>query len=346
MAAAKGAVYGGTIKCSGMTKTGKECTLWAYFASNDTTLCGMHSKKDTERKELPKMPEEKRREADAKRLRAHAATVAAAAAENKAHGRQGSVSCHKLLMMKNPPLVDGHLNVFPNFKHQGAFAARNGGVGYSKLSPKAMGPVKHGQPGLPDAENIENMHQGNKVFPCFVGKEAAFAKIRKAMYEDAKPYRHQHDFWADHPELVPADVKLPAKKENAPAHSVWITAEGERKFTYVESRQFYCHFYEKIALASAEFKELKSKIDNGTNVIICGYDAYPPVSPGVPEAQQHAELAKTLEKHYLDGSRPFGHELVLYTLLTTVPTPASPYPWQKHRSKNRDGSRLALPGDI
>ncbi len=63
----------------------------------------------------------------------------------------------------------------------------------------------------------------------------------------------------------------------------------------------YCHFYEQFALKDPAFAELKQMLERGYNMEIVGYDAFVPTEP--------------LETHYLDDSRPFGHELVLYSLL-------------------------------
>jgi hypothetical protein len=87
---------------------------------------------------------------------------------------------------------------------------------------------------------------------------------------------------------------------------VWIDTEGhELHLSYIESRQIYCHYYEQFALASPDFHHLKQLLADGVNLQICGYDAYQP--SGTPDT------------HYLDPSRPFGHELVLYTMSTTEP---------------------------
>lgn len=58
-------------------------------------------------------------------------------------------------------------------------------------------------------------------------------------------------------------------------------------------------------------------LNEGFNLNIVGYDAYQPT--------------KTLEEHYLDDSKPFGHELVLYTLLSTTE-----YPWVKYTTLDFD----------
>jgi hypothetical protein len=138
------------------------------------------------------------------------------------------------------------------------------------------------------------------------------------MYECKVPYRHQIKFIRDHPDLFDAKrITLPPEAEktaNQCAYSVWRMPDGTvRRFTYVESRQFYCHFYERVALASADFVRLKAMLDNGENLAICGYDAYEPT--------------ESLDTHYRDPKQPFGHELVLFTMLT-VNDPTK-YPWRK-----------------
>ena len=114
---------------------------------------------------------------------------------------------------------------------------------------------------------------------------------------------------------IPHRHKETSERKNAPVYSVWIDPEGhELHLSYIESRQVYCHFYQQKALLLPEFQRLQALLDDGYNLQICGYDAYQPTRP--------------LEEHYLDPSRPFGHELVLYTLLTESP----PYPWQIHQT--------------
>jgi hypothetical protein len=64
-------------------------------------------------------------------------------------------------------------------------------------------------------------------------------------------------------------------------------------------------------MQTQDFAILKQLIRDGHNLCICGFDAYPP--------------KYDLYTHYVDASRPFGHELVLYTLL--VVENKKDYPW-------------------
>lgn len=94
----------------------------------------------------------------------------------------------------------------------------------------------------------------------------------------------------------------------------------EHRYTYIECRYFYCHWYEKLAKETSDYKELVNKIKNGYNLQIIGYDGYNPT--------------KDLYEHYLDSTRHFGHELVLYSLLV-IDNPDN-YPWNIYYEKYND----------
>ena len=206
--------------------------------------------------------------------------------------------------MKREP---GFRLVYPNNKHGGM----RDGYGCPALSPMRLGPVRHGQPGLPDAKNIENFHQGNKCYAAECdgqppGPGKAFVENRLSMYLDSEPHRHK----------MLADG--PVKRGEKPLFSVWVTAAGEEKrLTYVESRQLYCAYYERLAAETAEFKQLRLWLADGYNLQICGYDAF-----------EMTLTEQGIEQAYLDDRAPFGHERVLAAML------ASKWqaPWQKHKT--------------
>jgi hypothetical protein len=302
-------IHYGQIGCEAKTKSGKRkglpCTNKAYFLSYEKHLCGIHSRNDPFRKKLPTDPnkEEKRAALIEERMK----KVKEVARKQREEGKRGKVICTKLRMMREAEYVEGYLRVYPNFKHQN----KKDGYGCKALSPKDMGPIDHGQPGLPIAKNLENLHQFNKVFPC-EQKDGVpterFYKTQREAYCDPVPHRHK------------AEAKSAAGgNKNIPAFSIWRRKDGsEKKCTYFESRQFYCNFYERIAKELPDFKFLKKKLKRGYNLQIIGYDAYP--------------VEKSLEECYLDTSRPFGHELVLYTLL--VEDDENNYPWRKYKTED------------
>lgn len=211
-------------------------------------------------------------------------------------------------MMRNPGFVSGYMNIFPNFNH----GNRKDGLGLPSLSPKAIGPVDHKQPGLPIALNLENFHQGNKVFRDEIDQNGNptkdFYDTRIAMYQDPIPHRHKDN------------AKTSSGNKNIPIFSVWITPDGkENRIDYFTSRQFYCTFYERATLNNPDYQDLMKKLEDGYSLRICGFDAYP-----IP-------AKSSIEDCYKDISLPFGHELVLYTMLTEDP---KMWPWKKYQTFN------------
>lgn len=208
---------------------------------------------------------------------------------------------YKMQWKRNPQLAneykDFHL-VFPNCYHE----YRQDGFGCSSLSPMKVGPIIHGQPGLPPSYNLENFHQANKVFPNEFDTKSdeilpIFFQTQLNMYNDPKPHRHK-------------------QRGVIPLFSIWVTPEGQQKrMTYFESRQLYCRFYEHGVKNNLQLQQLKDMLKEGKKLCICGYDMVT------------GPLKKSLDDYYHDESRPFGHEMVLYTLLT-VSDPAE-YPWRK-----------------
>ena len=287
--------YYGEANCIAFKRSGKPCTNKAYYRGG---LCGVHS---TDKIALSKNPDAKT--VHSQLLVDREKLVASAVAANKLLKKSGSIILSKLRMMREPDQFDGYLKVFPNFNHGG----RKDGVGMSSLSPKSIGPVLHGQPGLPPAMNLENLHQGSKVFPqeldSLGNPTDLFRTRRLEMYNDKIPWRHKFQKYAD---LVP-----PGKNKNIPLFSVWVYPDyTEVHLSYFESRQIYCCLYEKYVEVDPGFKRLKCTIADGYNIQICGYDAYP--------------ITMSLEDHYLDTSKPFGHELVLYCMLI------GERPWAKY----------------
>jgi hypothetical protein len=290
-------IYYAEKKCECKTKKdNKPCINLAYYLYNGKYCCGVHSKKEN-RSELPKNP--KRKEIIKQNIEMHFNTCKEFAKINKQNNKKGDVICCKLYMMKPVELVKGYINIFPNFKH----ANRIDGIGLPSLSPKSIGPINHGQPNLPISLNLENFHQGNKVFTNEVSEHGEptqeFFDTQISMYKDAVPHRHKKNATG-----------------NAPVFSIWIDKQDEQhKISYFESRQFYCQYYEKFVSKHSDFVKLQKKIKNGYNLRIVGYDGY--------------NIINTLEEHYCDVSKSFGHEMVLYTMLTCN---VSEYPWKKYKT--------------
>lgn len=317
--------FHGEQECMGRLANGKPCRNKAYWSAADHSgillLCGTHSKKYLpDRSELPKNPDH-----DAlvlKELVSHRESIEAQAARNREKEHGGMLTCVKMQMMRNPGLIPGTLNVFPNYLH----GKRKDGFGCPDLSPKSMGPVRHGQPGLPDALTIENYHQFNKVFPHEVGDDGAplpiFHSTRLAGYQDPVPHRHK----------INTIQRRTLSNVNIPVYSVHLDIHGnERRFSYLESRAFYCRQYEMLAPSQPSYIELRHRLNEGTDMRIVGYDGYEPTSvPG-------ENLERQLEYCYRDITRPFGHELVLYSMLALVDS--SRFPWNVYVSQHPETYR-------
>lgn len=316
-------VYYNSRPCEALKKSDNTpCTNGAYYEQQGRYLCGVHidkksNKSNNSKKKkgwtlLPKDKDEKRRRLTV--LEDHKDSVERSKRENAQQGRRGSLSCSKMQMMKNVPLRDGVLNVFPNNRHQD----RPDGFGCASLSPMRLGPVVHRQPGWPDAKNIENYHQFNKLWANETDEKGdplpLYWEQRRTGYEDAEPHRHKYDAKT----MAALRKAVPDQQNrNAPLCAINATLDGKemRRFSYVESRYFYCKAYEALAKQCKDFRTLQQMLAEGTNLCLCGYDAY--------------EVTQSMDAHYADAAHAFGHELALYALLT-IEEPRD-YPWNRYR---------------
>ena len=270
----------------------------SVIRDNEKYLCGHHSKKYTSSENMPK--NNKKYEKPKDEYKDHNDKCTIIAEENKKKGIKGKVSFFKMRMFSVVGYQEGYLNIFPNYKH----GNRSGGIGCSSLSPMSVGPVVHNQPTIKvNSKNLENFHQGNKVFEDEVDKDGnikdKFFKTQLAFYNDNTPHRHKPN----------------KSKTNKTLFSVWVTQDKKlNKLTSIESRQFYCNYYERLVKNLKEFTFLQNKINEGYNLRICGYDA---------------NDVTTYEEAYLDGSKPFGHERVLACMLELK---EEDYPWRKYKT--------------
>lgn len=333
-------VYFGEQMCQGKLKSGNKkgecCGNAAYYSQNGGYFCGVHSSKD-KRQKLVRNPREKEIKAELYAFRQK--LVENAAKQNRANKKQGDVIVTKLRMMKNGDHHDGYLKVYPNFKHQN----KQDGFGCASLSPKSMGPIAsnviingtaHKIPKTPIAKSLENMHQAVKIFIGEVDKNIdkscvghfdgcdnrSISKIslliRENMYKDDIPYRHKFKYPGFPKKCIIGD------NVNIPLFSMYYDINGiEHRYNYLQCRYFYCHWYEIFAKThNADFLKLRKMINDGYNLQLVGYDGYP--------------IEKTLWDHYNDISKPFGHELVLYTLL--ICDDPKEYPWNQFYQKFSD----------
>jgi hypothetical protein len=302
--------YGESVCVETVKSTKNACANFAYYKNPDGKyLCGVHSKKDNRITLLKNPDREKNRLAELKR---RMKIGKQRAKENKKNGQKGDIIITKLKMMRPPVYVEGYSMIFANYKHQN----RKDGYGCMRLSPKSLGPVVHNMPNLPIAKNLENFHQFAKFWKFELDEEGnikeEYVRYREDGYKSNIPMRHKYP---------KSDVLKKNNKKLAQEFAMFYDQNGkERRYTYMESRYFYCHFYEKLASKENDFKKLQKSLKNGFNLNIVGYDGY--------------HVDKSLWECYNDVRRPFGHELVLYTLLT-VENPEN-YPWNQFYRENKE----------
>ena len=286
-----------------------ECGGKAYYYigadTNKKLYCSRHGPKPY-RIALPKRSYDERAFAGVSAAKEHEKTIEPA---RRTDGKPGAVTLQRMFMMKALMFHTGCVMILPNNRHGKHFMAA---FDCCELSPMRLGPVAHGQPGLPPARNIENFHQGSKCYREEMDDKGwpskLYAANRLAFYNDPEPHRHKYDKGSN------------KDNKNIPEFFVWIDKVGkEHHLSYVESRQFYCTFYERLASARPEFKRLQKMLADGYNIEICGYDAHP-FDP-VLEA----------EAAYMDPSLPFGHERVLAVMLANSDKPEL-FPWRKHKT--------------
>jgi hypothetical protein len=276
----------------------------------------MHAKQ-TECVALPKRSAADKRQHVDQRREEEQAEVERARAENVEAGRRGSVALTRMFRMRAVPTLPGYTKVFPNYRHQN----RSDGLGCAALSPMSLGPVEHGQPGLPAARCVENFHQGSKCFREEVDRHGApsalFHENRLRFYEDEEPHRHKY--------------KGTGTNKNVPLYFVWVASDGaEHRLSYIESRQFYCTFYERLARETEDYARLEHLLDEGYDLQLCGYDAH-----DVPLAHKDEEPLVAVGRAYLDPTKPFGHERVLYAMLMCPRGREVDLPWRKHATLAR-----------
>lgn len=296
--------YYGEPLCSAAKANGAACTNKAYYLTTASALrCGVHSKAN-ERSKLAANPEKAANILLGGDARGR--SCLAAQEMNRSLGQRGQVNCSKLAMRKEVPHISGYLSVFPNKKHGG----RTDGLGLPALSPMNLGPVEHAQPSLPAAMNLENFWQASKLFPSqeMCAKEDhgdcgdhCFRRYQMEMFQSVEAERHNKH-------------SLVSGKKVSPLGWAWTRSDGSTElFSYVESRRFYCTYYERLARTQSEYVQLQALLAEGMNVNIIGYDGRGLKGEGVLEA-------------YLDESKPFGHELCLMAMLTLS---REEYPWGK-----------------
>lgn len=275
--------YYGESKCS-------KCKVKTAYYWDNAVLCGFCAKSNPNKQTLPRRTGAELKKIAEVVMRDHMITVC----KERQVGKRGTIGFIKRINRVITPLVYGFINVYvsSDVKETGSKVV---GLTLPKLSPFNVGPIIHGQPNLPDAQNLENFHQGNKCYKDESDESFMVAQIK--LYLDTEAHRHK-------------------RKGEIPECSIWRLKTGEiKKCGYVEARQFYCTFYERLIKESESFKQLDSLVGGGFNIAIVGYDA--PIK------------IDWFNDMYLNPNVIFGHELVLACMLVLK---GEDYPWVINRT--------------
>jgi hypothetical protein len=162
----------------------------------------------------------------------------------------------------------------------------------------------------------EAKSQINKVFQEEMDENknpsSLFYENQLKFYNDSKPHRHKY-------------------KGSIPLYSLWVDKYNrEHRVTYVQSRQFYCTFYERAVCNDSAFLYLKEMVNSGLNILIHDYDGYGMNQTFGKRNKQDESygIMYDIEKDYLDPRSPYGHGKVLYAMLILT---AEEYPWRKYK---------------
>lgn len=289
------------------------CEKKAYYWSKGQSVCGAHSRSDGSRSPLAPNPnkdkiEEEKLESLVEAAEAHASTT---------QEMRGRIGLRRLGMMKPTPMVAGYYTVLPNAR---AKAKGKLVVALPELSPMNLGPVLHGQPNLPECANLENFHQFNKVFKSEVDESGertqAWFTRRQSGYKDTQAHRHK--LGASKTEHNKKAGK--GESGNPCLYSIFVKPDGqEMKCNYIQSRVFYCTFYDRLARETASMQRLVDDVYvHHRSILIAGYDA----------KNEDEVTAEQIADWYLDPSHPFGHEHVIAAMIIYWNNPDD-LPWRQ-----------------
>lgn len=352
--------------CTSLLKTtGKPCGKPAYYIepnkdknedrSKWTEVCGRHVKNKDSKTRNPHMVKNGRGKIERKEdIDLHKKTIEEAKLLNMKEKRTGDISCVKLRMFSKMPVKTGYLNVYPNEKH----ANKQDGLGMPALSPKKLGPIE-----IPNSKEIsltlEGYHQFNKVYPHELDSKGnltkEFLETRKVGYGLKSPLRHKFGKTkAEHLKFLRskgAKIKVDANV-NIPLFSAIQEENGTFvKYTYLQSRYWYCTWYQVLAKKTKEYQTLVDLLKSGTNLQICGYDGFE-LSEGdrkdrkdrkdqKDQKNEGDRMSKFFLEAYQDESRPFGHEIVLICLLNKDIN-GGILPWEVLGKPNGQGTILVV----
>jgi hypothetical protein len=197
---------------------------------------------------------------------------------NALYDQAGSVRLQTLYHYRDQSAPSKRWRELPGFRN---VSVCQGAKKWKALAPRFLGPLVFD--GVP-AVNLANVWTYSQVTAQDLRNGAI------------KPEWFEHRRWG---------FGQPDKKRSAQQTPLFWLWEGGAQLDLVQARKAYCALYARLVQAKDEYRELHLLVQQGYNLQLFGYDAW-----------DFTEQGKTLLQAIEDPTARFGHELVLYGLLT------------------------------
>lgn len=192
---------------------------------------------------------------------------------------------------------------YPYIEHFQHVRSNNKETGdWPELHPGAIGPIHYDRL-MPDGTlaktmcfNLNNLVLAHSVFPEHLDEETG--ELNALFYETQLDLIGTAKVYAKHPRIK----VRPANEGEKPLFYIWEkTRLNELQFRILVFTTLYAKMIQEVD----RFKELKSLHSAGMNLYLLDYDSYDIWEEGL-----------TLYEAMVDTSRPWGHSMILYGLLT------------------------------
>lgn len=200
---------------------------------------------------------------------------------NALHSRPGEIILQTQYHYRDKAAKDKHWRQLKGFRN---ISVCSGAKKWKYLSPVYIGPIKV-EPDLV-ANSLEHLWHYSQVFA-------------EDLYQDQirAEWFHNRRYGFESPLGKPSAKR---QKHGQPLFWFW---RGKRLSLVEARREIYCKVYAEHVAKLYVYADLRVMLKQGYNIQLFGYDAYD---------FGDKDLVECLE----DTSRPFGHEFVLYGLLT------------------------------
>lgn len=208
---------------------------------------------------------------------------------NALYSQPGTVRLQRQFHFRDKSVENKRWRALPGFRN---ISVSSGAKKWKVLSPLYLGPVEHEEMdgegnALPPALSLEQLWRS-----CAVHKED--------IGQDGKPNAQWHERRRD---AFTQPLKSGKRRSGeAPIYWFW---RGQQLGLIEARKEIYCHLYAALVVETELYRELNLLVQQGFNLQLFGYEAY-----------DFIEQGKSLLEAIEDREASFGHEFVLYGLLT------------------------------